>query len=101
MWTCTWQATSRGHTEDSSAAHCHVCRSAQPAHLMQGLQGYHSGSLPGGGGGGGSGGGGVQLSPTRIVKTDGSTLKMRGLPFRATPEEIMAFFDGFKVWDLA
>lgn len=66
---------------------------------MHGLQPYQSGNLPGGGGGG-SGAGGVQLSPTRIVKTDGSTLKMRGLPFRATPEEIMAFFDGFKVWDL-
>eukprot|EP00208_Stichococcus_sp_RCC1054_P000902 CAMPEP_0206140144 /NCGR_PEP_ID=MMETSP1473-20131121/8553_1 /ASSEMBLY_ACC=CAM_ASM_001109 /TAXON_ID=1461547 /ORGANISM="Stichococcus sp, Strain RCC1054" /LENGTH=567 /DNA_ID=CAMNT_0053534191 /DNA_START=347 /DNA_END=2050 /DNA_ORIENTATION=- len=69
-----------------------------PQHMMHGLQQYPSGNFAGGGApGGGSSSGPVRLSPTRLVKTDGSTLKVRGLPFRATPEEILAFFDGFKV----
>lgn len=39
----------------------------------------------------------AQLSSQRLVRADGSTVKMRGLPFRATTEEILQFFQGFKV----
>lgn len=45
--------------------------------------------------------GDVQLSSQRLVRADGSTVKMRGLPFRATTEEILQFFQGFKVVALA
>lgn len=35
--------------------------------------------------------------PQRQVRADGSTVKMRGLPFRATTVEILRFFQGFKI----
>lgn len=46
------------------------------------------------GGGRGSGGGG-QAAAVRLIRPDGSTLKMRGLPFRASPDEVLSFFKGY------
>jgi len=37
------------------------------------------------------------LTSTGPSKADGATLKMRGLPFRASTEEVVAFFKGFHV----
>lgn len=48
-----------------------------------------SGGEPGGGRGGGPGPG--------FVRNDGSTIRIRGLPFRATEQEIVEFFDGYDV----
>lgn len=64
---------------------------------------------PGGGGGGGlmspGAGGGYLPSvsapsalsppPMAVIGTDSKTLKIRGLPFRATPMDILGFFDGY------
>mmetsp|Transcript_40538 Transcript_40538/g.72824 ORF Transcript_40538/g.72824 Transcript_40538/m.72824 type:complete len:104 (-) Transcript_40538:50-361(-) len=32
---------------------------------------------------------------TSVLPTDGSVVKMKGLPFKATKEEVVAFFEGF------
>ena len=50
--------------------------------------GWGPGGGGGGGGGGGAGGGGFQAPP-------GSTVRMRGVPFRATVQDILTFFGGY------
>jgi hypothetical protein len=32
---------------------------------------------------------------TSVLPTDGSVVKMKGLPFKATKEEVVAFYEGF------
>ena len=36
-----------------------------------------------------------QPPPVLVIGTDSTTVKIRGLPFRATPLEILTFFDGY------
>lgn len=39
----------------------------------------------------------VPIVLPQVVRADGSTIKMRGLPFRASTEEVVSFFKGFHV----
>jgi len=68
----------------------------QPAGGMYGGPGYMGGPACGGPG---AYGGGMQMAPQGGVPPGGKagTIRMRGLPFRATTDDVFRFFMGFQI----
>ena len=69
----------------------------QPMMGGPGHQGGGGGGGPGGGGhqgGGGGGGGGGAMGGQKMSP---GTLRMRGIPFRSTVEDVLRFFAGFQI----